>query len=126
MTTELAIAINILSTTYKNAKSLIDKTNNLEIKGIIVDMGGQILDLEMAIREKELENEELKAELNKLKTVTEREMVLGKYGYHDKNTNEGPFCPDCYNNYKKTITLSTGYPLDNLLICNNCKRTVKK
>jgi hypothetical protein len=124
MSIELATAINILMTTYKTVKSLADKANNLELKGIIVDMGGQILDLEMAAKEYQLKINELEAEIKRITALKERELSIKDGAYYDKN-GDGPFCPNCYDNRTELRRLSTGYPLKNLLVCNACKYEIE-
>ena len=125
MPVELLTAINILMTTYKKVKELTEKADNIELKNHILEMNEQLLDMrELAIGLRE-ENINLKNEINKLTAISERKMTLRDGGYYDEK-GEGPYCPDCYNNNKVLVTLSTGYPMDNLLVCNKCRRTVEK
>jgi hypothetical protein len=100
---ELAVAINNLTAVYKAVKTLTDKTNDLEVKSLIVDMGGQILDLQMAEKEYQLKIAELESEIKRLTSISEKKMILKDGAYYDEITGEGPFCPNCYQ--KKILNL---------------------
>ena len=123
---EIITTINILLAAHKKAKEISDKLSDNEIKGIIADMGGQIINLEMVAKERKLEIESLKTEIKKLKTVKKRKVVFKDYAFFDRETNEGPFCPDCYRNKTELNTMSTCYPLDNLIKCGSCGLQLEK
>jgi len=125
MTIELATAINILATTYKNIKLLSDKVNNLELKPIIVDMGGQILDLEMAAKEYQLKIFELESEIKRLTALSEKELTMKDGTLYDNKTGMGPYCPNCYEN-KKQLNLMAEIGSIYKYLCMECKYGIKK
>ena len=121
-TTELALAFNALTVTYKKVKDFIDKVSDLEIKRIIVDMGGQIIDLEMAAKEYQLKISELEDELRQLKAVPEKELVYDNGVYRDKDGKV--YCPTCYDNDKKLIHMTKDILMYSYY-CNKCEYGIK-
>jgi regulator of replication initiation timing len=124
MSIELATAITILTTTYKTVKALSEKADNIELKNHILNMNEQIQDFREAAIELREENTRLKEEIKRLTAVSEKKLVYKDGVYYDEF--EAAFCPNCYDKKKELIRMSTGYPLNNLLICKNCKYEVTK
>jgi len=123
MTIELATAINILTTTFKAVKNLTDKASDLELKSIIVDMGGQMLDLEMAAKEYQLKISELEAEIKRLTALSERELTYKNGALYDNKTGAGPYCPNCYE--KKQLSLMSKIGHIYKYMCDKCRYGIK-
>ena len=105
---ELITAINTLYSTYKTVKELYEKASYNELKSHILAMNEQMLDMKEIAIELRDENVNLKEEIKKLKDFENRGLHLKKGAMYDKDNN-GPYCPNCYEN-KKILNLM-GPPL---------------
>ena len=97
---EIIIAANALIGTFKELKELYEKADYIGLKSHILDMNEQLLNMKEIALEYRDENINLKEEIDKLKTFSGLELEMRKGVYFDKNNN-GPYCPNCYNNGRK-------------------------
>ena len=115
---ELAVAINTLVTTYKTLKELANKVSDLEVKRLIVDLGGQIIDLQMAEKESQLKIAELESEIKRLTSLSEIKFTEKDGGLYDEETGQGPYCPNCYKNDKELRLMGEG--VMTRYLCSKC------
>jgi hypothetical protein len=85
----------------KKARELAEQTKNLELRALIVELQGQLLDVKTECLQYGEEIENLKAENKRLSSAPEVRLKDGMY-YRDE---DGPFCTSCYDAEKKIIRL---------------------
>ena len=123
MSIELATSITFLLNSVKNIKELGEKERYAEVMKGIADMSIKLSEMTISAQAIQDENTSLKEEIKRLKTVSEKKLVFKNGLYYDEN--ESAFCPDCYENRKELTRMSTGYPMNNLLVCKKCKLEVE-
>jgi len=124
MTVEIIEAVNLIVTSLKNLQQLSEKEKYAEVKKGIADMSAQLSDMRIAAYEIKNENTELKEEIKKLKSLSERGMTMKNNLYFDKDGN-GPYCPTCWDNEKRIALmgrLSSNMPY----VCQQCKTISKR
>lgn len=104
-------------------KELADRTSNLELKELLVELREKLLDVKG-------ENLEFREELDKLKAENKRllappEVKIEK-GMYYRLTGDGPYCTNCYDGKDKMIRLvetseREQYSLHMNKQCPNCK-----
>ncbi|MEI8390246.1 MAG: hypothetical protein WCG23_10235 [bacterium] len=97
-------------------KEIADSIQNIELKSIIVDLKEQVLELKE-------ENLNLKEKLSKQEDFN---MIFEDNKYWNTNENnvkDGPYCPACWDNNKKTIRFNEAKMSFH---CPVCKNTVSK
>lgn len=115
--------------TIKQISELADRTNDLEIKELIVDLRSQIVDHKSNLIDFQEQIVLLKQENNKLKEKiadleNNNDEVIFKNGAYFKNNENQAFCSCCYETKGKLITLNSLKPefshVGNM-ICPNCQ-----
>jgi len=124
MSIELATSIAFLMDIVKNVKELGEKQRYAEVMNGIADMSIKLSGMRIDAQAIQDENTALKEEIKRLKTVSEKKLVFKNGLYYDEN--ESAFCPDCYDNQKELVRMSTAYPMDNLLVCKKCRFEIEK
>lgn len=110
------LGVNHLSELLKKAIALTEKTNNVEIKEIIVELRNQLADTKNLLVDTKEElinlksdNQKLQQEVEKLKS-SEWQLIFDnkKQAFFESNDTELkiPYCADCWNNKKEKYILS--------------------
>lgn len=108
----------------KKLKDLAVKTQNVELQEGILELREQLLEVKeslLGIREENLglkeENTSLKKKLTELEKPEFAKLVRRGSEYFTE-TNDGPYCPVCYENGGHRILLSKTGPIR---VCSKCK-----
>jgi hypothetical protein len=91
----------------QKAKQLADQLANLELKEIIVDLQGKVLDLKQEINSLREENEGLKRQIKEapVAAATPKEVPTIRDGMYWKG-DDGPFCTACYDTSERLVRAS--------------------
>lgn len=129
-------SIGLIFKGLKTAKEVSDKIKDAELTTIIADLMINSADLKMEMVNLKSENQELKQKLSEKEKYN---MVFENGVYWDVKSDgkkDGPFCPTCWENQNKRISLHTTFlgfvsddnpcPLDNTYICKVCHNSFDK
>lgn len=118
MMTELIVALNTVIATFSKAKELYEKIDDIELKRYLLEMNEQLLNAKEAALALKEENHLLKQEIKSLREAEDRKLVLKDGAYYDKDNN-GPYCPNCYQNKKRQILMCEFQP-GYSVVCTEC------
>lgn len=133
MPSQITEATRTISTGIDAVKKLADlavKTQNIDLQEGIIELREKLLFAKEALLNAKEEISDLKEENRRLarsiekgKKIAETTMVLKGSAYYDEISEDGPFCPRCFDLDDKKVRLSNLGPL---LICPECKNRIMK
>jgi len=119
MTIELAASIAFLTDAIKNIIKLGEEQRYAEVMKGISEMSIKLSEMGVSASILQNENTALKEEIKKLRDFESRGLHLKDGAMYDKNNN-GPYCPNCYENHKLLNLMSPPLSGDNPK-CTQCR-----
>lgn len=131
MPSTIGEATRSISTGIDAVKKLADlamKTQNIELQEGILELREQLLFAKEALLNAKEEISDLKEETRRLTREIEKKeeiskvkMILKRGAYYVKDSDDGPFCPRCFDVDSRQIRLSKVGPI---LDCPQCKNRI--
>ena len=103
----------------KDIKEMGEKAQYAEVMKGISEMSAKLSEMTMSVSVLQSENTSLKEEIRKLKDFESRGLHIKDGAMYDRDNN-GPYCPNCYENHRILNLMSP--PLPNTSPkCSQCR-----